>query len=307
MDTIFVSYRRDDTAGHAGRLYDRLAERFGEEALFRDIDSIQYGEDFVEALDEAVGSCKAMISVIGPNWLKSEDKRGRRRLENAHDFVRLEIESALARGIPIYPVTVGDAEMPDADELPESIAGLVRRQALEISETRFDYDVGELIGVLENRIDIKTKPNVNVRSKGKNRDSLPSAQKLSKELENEPFPPSVKHKLSEMNETIQLRFLDIYRQHKKTNSIAYLLLFFPLPIFGLHNYYLDSSKRLYLFWFVEGIFVFSFLAYPMNIFSLIGSLIWPIIDLFLLRKMVRNRNDYIAQEMLFGDPSKYEK
>ena len=67
MSTIFVSYRRDDSSGHAGRLYDRLADRFGKDKLFRDIDHISYGEDFVEALDEAVGSCKALIAVIGLN------------------------------------------------------------------------------------------------------------------------------------------------------------------------------------------------------------------------------------------------
>lgn len=154
MSEIFVSYRRDDSAGHAGRLYDRLSAHFGKDKLFRDIDQIQYGEDFVEALDEAVGSCKSLIAVIGPHWLTAEDKRGRRRLESSNDFVRIEIESALSRGVPIIPVLVNRAEMPDMEDLPETLSGLARRQALEISEARFDYDVDQLLNVLEANVGI---------------------------------------------------------------------------------------------------------------------------------------------------------
>jgi hypothetical protein len=157
MPEIFVSYRRDDSAGHAGRIYDRLSNHFGKEKLFRDVDHLRYGEDFVEALDEAVGSCKALIAVIGPNWLTAEDKRGKRRLDSPTDFVRIEIESALSREVSVFPVLVNSAEMPDPEELPKSISGLARRQGLEISEIRFDYDVAELIKGLERRVNGDTE------------------------------------------------------------------------------------------------------------------------------------------------------
>jgi hypothetical protein len=152
MSTIFVTYRRDDTSGHAGRLYDRLADRFGKDNIFRDVDQIHFGDDFVEAIDNAVRSCKALIAIIGPSWLATMDQHGKRRLENPTDFVRMEIESALSRNVPVFPVLVDRAEMPQANDLPESMSGLARRQALEISEARFDYDVGQLIQALELRL-----------------------------------------------------------------------------------------------------------------------------------------------------------
>jgi len=103
MAALFVSYRRDDTSGHAGRLYDRLAERFGSEQIFRDVDEISYGDDFVDTIDQAVGSCKALIAIIGPDWLNIQDRHGHRRLDNSNDFVRIELESALTRGDPDIP------------------------------------------------------------------------------------------------------------------------------------------------------------------------------------------------------------
>jgi hypothetical protein len=326
MSTIFVSYRRDDSSGHAGRLYDRLADRFGKDKLFRDIDHISYGEDFVEALDEAVGSCKALIAVIGPTWLTAKDKRGRRRLDNSHDFVRIEIESALSRGIPIFPVLVNNGEMPDIDELPESISGLARRQALEISETRVDYDVGQLIKVLEAKVGPALKPvdtgrladtahaAVTPIEKPTTREPEKTERseehyttKLVKELENEPLPPSVKTKLSTLKESIQLRFLDFYRQHKRSVRIAYLFLLLPLPMLGLHNLYLGNRARLFAFWLVSGVFFVGMLLGIENndgkmvVFTITCMIVWPVIDLFLLPSMVGKRNEFIAQEIVFGE------
>jgi hypothetical protein len=154
MAALFVSYRREDTSGHAGRLYDRLADRFGREQVFRDVDEISYGDDFVDTIDEAVGSCKALIAIIGPDWLNIQDRHGHRRLDDPNDFVRIELESALTRGIPIFPVLVRGAEMPDASELPEDLSRLARRQALEVSETRYEYDVGQLLAVLQKKAGI---------------------------------------------------------------------------------------------------------------------------------------------------------
>src|SRR5215510_7657864 len=101
MPGIFISYRRDDCSGHAGRLYDALSLRFGSERLFMDIDTLQPGEDFVEAIEKAVGSCDVLLALIGRQWVTSSDAQGQRRLENPNDFVRLEIEAALARNIHV--------------------------------------------------------------------------------------------------------------------------------------------------------------------------------------------------------------
>jgi glycine cleavage system H protein len=149
MSRIFISYRRDDSAGYAGRLYDRLSDRFGEDQIFMDIDTIEPGLDFVEVIEEAVGSCDALIALIGKQWLTITDATGRRRLDNPEDFVRLEIATALDRSIRVIPVLVRGATMPRSQDLPKALRKLARRNALEISDTRFHHDVNKLIEVLE--------------------------------------------------------------------------------------------------------------------------------------------------------------
>jgi hypothetical protein len=149
---IFLSYRREDTAGHAGRLRDALVERFGPERVFMDLDSIRGGDDFVEALERAVASCAVVIVVIGRQWVSAPDKGGRRRLDDPKDFVRLEVEAALRRGIKVIPALVQEAEMPGEESLPAPLAKLARRNAMEISDSRWDYDAGRLLAVIEDAL-----------------------------------------------------------------------------------------------------------------------------------------------------------
>jgi hypothetical protein len=145
MAGIFISYRREGSAGYAGRLAERLREVFGSDRIFRDVEAIEPGVDFVEAIDHAVGSCDVLLALIGPQWLKFSDDSGRPRLEDPSDFVRLEIEAALQRDVRLIPVLVGGASMPSAQELPESLEKLARRQFFELSDRRWDYDVEQLV------------------------------------------------------------------------------------------------------------------------------------------------------------------
>jgi hypothetical protein len=155
---IFISYRREETAYPAGWLYDRLADRFGSDQVFKDVDSIELGDDFVEVITRAVGACDVLLALIGQEWLTITDARGRRRLSNPHDFVRLEIEAALTRNVRVIPILVDGASMPDAAELPKSLARLVRRQALELSPSRFASDTGRLLNVLERTlVEVRTE------------------------------------------------------------------------------------------------------------------------------------------------------
>jgi TIR domain len=146
---IFISYRREETAYPAGWLYERLADRFGGGQVFKDVDSIQLGDDFVEVITSAVGSCDVLLALIGEEWLTITDAHGKRRLDNPDDFVRLEIEAALTRKVRVIPILVDGARMPREDELPDSLATLVRRQALELSPARFDFDTSRLLKVLD--------------------------------------------------------------------------------------------------------------------------------------------------------------
>jgi TIR domain len=137
---IFVSYRRQDSAHLAGRLYDRLTDRFGEGQVFIDVDTIELGVDFAEEISRAVAACKVLLAVFGPTWLTSTDERGRRRLDDPDDIVRLEIEAAFARDVRMIPILVEGAVMPGRQDLPESLAGLARRNALLIRHESFRYD-----------------------------------------------------------------------------------------------------------------------------------------------------------------------
>jgi hypothetical protein len=146
---IFVSYRRQETSHLAGRLSDRLADRFGEGQVFIDVDTIGPGVDFAGEISRAVAACKVLLAVIGPDWLSATDRRGRRRLDDPDDIVRLEIEAALARGVLVIPILAEAAVMPDREDLPDSLASLARHNALRVRHESFRYDSGLLVTAIE--------------------------------------------------------------------------------------------------------------------------------------------------------------
>ena len=153
MGGIFISYRRIDSKPYSGRLFDRLARHFGRLQIFMDIEGgIARGEDFAEALERAVKSVDAMVVVVGRQWLVCADDAGRRRLDIPGDWVRGEIAAGLARGILLLPVLVDGASMPRPGDLPEDIAPFARKQAAEISDSRWDYDVAQIFKVLEQAV-----------------------------------------------------------------------------------------------------------------------------------------------------------
>ncbi len=145
---IFVCYRRDDSSGHAGRLFDKLSDHFGKDRIFMDIDTIEPGEDFVTVIENAVGSCEILIAIIGRHWLSSTGESPG-WLDNPNDFVRVEIATALSRDIRVIPVLVQRASMPKPQDLPEDLVKLSRRNAVELSDLRWQNDVEDLIGVME--------------------------------------------------------------------------------------------------------------------------------------------------------------
>jgi beta-lactam-binding protein with PASTA domain len=144
MSKIFLNYRREDSAAFAGRLHDHLVEHFGPDAVFIDIDRIDLGVDFIDAINEKIGLCQVLLVLIGRQWLTSSDAAGR-RLDNPNDFVRLEIAAANARNVRIIPVLVEGAAMPREEQLPQELKFLARRNATELSYVRFRDDVNHLI------------------------------------------------------------------------------------------------------------------------------------------------------------------
>lgn len=148
MGGIFISYRRDDAEGHAGRLYDALVQRFGKQAVFLDVDGIQPGADFWDVIERTVRSCDIVLPLIGSRWLDAKDAAGQRRLDNKDDVLRRELECALTHGVTTIPLLVHGAQMPSPATLPPSLAPLTALNGFEIRHTRWDSDVALLLDKL---------------------------------------------------------------------------------------------------------------------------------------------------------------
>lgn len=159
MQGIFISYRRLDSQSAAGRLADHLREHLPQVPLFRDVETIEPGVDFVEAINRALQSCGVLLAVIGPRWVSLTDASGKRRLDDPNDYTRLEIITALKRGdVRVIPVLVEGAQMPDTTQLPEDLQPLCRRNAIELSDKRWEYDVTQLRDTLKKALDIDPTP-----------------------------------------------------------------------------------------------------------------------------------------------------
>jgi hypothetical protein len=141
---VFISYRRDDAAGDAGRLADHLYKRFGPERVFLDIETIEPGTDFVQVLHRSLKETAAVLVVIGRRWVDITDAAGVRRLDDPADFVRQEVEAALGRGVPVVPVLVQGAALPRAEELPDTLTPLITRQAASLDHAEFHADAERL-------------------------------------------------------------------------------------------------------------------------------------------------------------------
>ena len=142
---IFLSYRREEAGNAAGRLADRIAAKFVSTRVFIDVDSVAPGEDFVEAIQRAIGGCDAVLALIGRQWLTVTDDQGRRRLDDPEDFVVLELKEALDRDIHVVPVLVDGAPMPRPHELPAELRELSHRNAVRVDAESFRRDCDDLL------------------------------------------------------------------------------------------------------------------------------------------------------------------
>jgi hypothetical protein len=146
MARIFISYRRHDSIHVVGRIYDKLVSFFGHENVFKDVDSIPLGSDFRSVINNAVRHCTAVVAVVGTAWLESQDHNGIRRLDNSSDFLRIELETALAGHVQIIPALIDGAAVPDELALPESLRPLSFRNATVIrSDPDFHRDMERLV------------------------------------------------------------------------------------------------------------------------------------------------------------------
>ncbi|MBN3757374.1 toll/interleukin-1 receptor domain-containing protein [Paraburkholderia sp. Tr-20389] len=156
MRPIFISYRREDSEGQAGRLFESLREVFGEHTVFMDVATIEPGADFRRAIETNIDKCAVLLSLIGRTWLTITDREGKRRLDNPGDFVRIETASALKRGVTVIPVLVQGATMPQEADLPADIKDLAYRNSVELTHARWDSDLQLLINALREHADNDT-------------------------------------------------------------------------------------------------------------------------------------------------------
>jgi hypothetical protein len=150
---IFICYRREDSAESVGRIYDRLVAHFGQASVFKDVDSIPLGADFRKHIDKFIGECQVVLVVIGPQWLRGSDREAKTRLHDPGDYVRLEIEAALSRDIPVIPLLVGGARMPEESDLATSLGQLAYRQGVPTRpDPDFNNDIGRVIAGIESQL-----------------------------------------------------------------------------------------------------------------------------------------------------------
>jgi TIR domain-containing protein len=145
---IFISYRRSDTQMAAGRLHDSLVGRFGGPSVFRDKEAIRPGYDWIDEIQNALAGDVVVVALLGPQWADSRDAEGRRRLDDPEDSNRVELETALTKRVPVIPVLVEGANVPDADMLPSSLRALTRRNAVRLRDDDWDADFGRLADAL---------------------------------------------------------------------------------------------------------------------------------------------------------------
>lgn len=161
---IFISYRHRDTQGEASRLADDLRDALDDVHIFRDVETIEAGADFAATLERALAECSVLLVMIGPTWLEQRDAQGNRRIDNPKDWTRTEIGTGLVRGVRVIPVKCRDASLPKADQLPADIQALVRRQAFELDNNRWRYDVERLVDQLVATGEFRRKPQAAAQS-----------------------------------------------------------------------------------------------------------------------------------------------
>jgi len=225
-DRIFINYRRGEDSGFAQALFIRLEQAFVQGRLFMDVDSIAPGTDFVRHLEAQVAQCDVLLALIGGSWLEAADGEGRRRLDDADDFVRIEIASALRQDKRVIPVLLHDTKMPTADRLPEELRPLVRRQAVRLTHERFRADAEGLIRALQEAgggTTVVTSPNPTVAAA-----PIPAAQgdAVSRVPDRQRSQPSV------VRSGIAGRVEAVVARYEATNVGVISLLCAVLLIFG---------------------------------------------------------------------------
>jgi hypothetical protein len=195
MAKIVISYRRTDS-DVTGRIFDRLVQRYGKDSVFRDIDNIPFGIDFRKVINDALHGTDVLIAIVGPNW-RGTRKQGSARINDDNDLVRIEVETALQREIPVIPALVGGAIMPKPTELPDSLRDFLFRNAANIDSGRnFDTDIERLMRSMDSLLEgktVETRPAETTSSGGRERITVPTVRSQEPLEEATPAPGQSHH------------------------------------------------------------------------------------------------------------------
>ncbi len=153
---IFINYRKEDSSGYSLALYHELIKWYDKKIIFKDFNNIDPGEDFEESIDNALNSCNILLVIISDKWLDILNQRQKQTKQK--DLVTLEISTALLKNIYTIPITINGASMPSESELPDELKKLIRRQFLNIDQTRFETDTMKLVQIIDKKLDIQRKP-----------------------------------------------------------------------------------------------------------------------------------------------------
>lgn len=146
---LFISYRREDSAAYAGRVFDRLEREFGRDQLFMDVDAIPLGSKFADVIKNHIDHSAVVLVIIGSRWFEARDETGARRLDDPNDLVRLEVSIALRGNIALIPILLDGAHFPKLSQLPMDLQELPSRQALPVRHASFHTDLDKLVQQIE--------------------------------------------------------------------------------------------------------------------------------------------------------------
>lgn len=235
---IFINYRKEDSNWASLALYNELRETYDKDNIFKDFNTIEPGEDFVESIQNALLTCDVLLVIIGSQWLTMKEKDGTRRLDNPNDFVRIEIKTALERDIRVIPALFDDTKMPSTEQLPDGLKALSRRQAIEISKTRFEEDVAKLVQVINKVLASETINEIIPREK-KNivvQEEIP--QKINPPIEK-------KTNVQIVTASAIKRFLNCLIDASIVGLVNYFLIYKSLEPYyytGYYNYYFYAAQ-----------------------------------------------------------------
>src|SRR5215813_9175679 len=229
---IFISYRGEDDPGITGRIYDRLVQKFGKKAIFKDVDSLPLGETFETHINSAISQCKIVLVIMGPRWIGIKDEKGISRIQAPYDYVRMEIEEAIRQNKPIIPLLINNTKMPRETDVPASIKELIYQSGMDIGyDPNFHFDIDYLIRKLKKYLETQpaSENSLSDANKPSDTDLVKKSVMKQKEIDyidyTEPATRATIQRSSVKQQTKSRQRIDVFLSHASEDKTKYVLPF----------------------------------------------------------------------------------